>query len=487
MIKLILTFMLGIAALFSTLKNTTADELPECPGSPPIFLPLSKQPYCSKAGWDNCMGKVKLPGWNGIMYEGIWKDGKLDYGIITYNRSDKYKNTIKGRWKNSCSLIQNEIYVVNFSRPSAHNSHKTYIGKLNSNYNYHGRGTITFSNGTIQDGYFNKGKYVGKTNNFTKLTLQGAFDLLNFSKRISVQKNLQTLGLYNSLIDGKFGPRTLNSLKNYNKRYFKNSDLSTIKKASNLIEALLSEQFAPKVELKPEPVVVTAPKVELKPEPVVVTAPEKKSAKSSKRNLEEEFNLSFYGSFLHSEKISNALFFFGDIEKSDSFEFRKALRNHKIDLIVLSSPGGLVWEGLSIAGIINDKKLNTYIPQNSIKGKGNCASACSFMFFAGENRKANGELGVHQFYSADSSKKAEVGDTQKSAQFTVSEIIGFLNEFGTPPWVYERMFQQSNMYYFKENELLQLETEISELQQEQLTQVEAFVSELSIALEEGKN
>ena len=82
--------------------------------------------------------------------------------------------------------------------------------------------------------------------------------------------------------------------------------------------------------------------------------------------------------------------------------------------------------------------------------------------FAGATRNVEGKLGVHQFYSSDGSKKEEVGDTQKTAQFTVSEIIGFLNEFETPALVYERMFQQLEMYYFKEAELLQLETEVSD-------------------------
>ena len=135
-----------------------------------------------------------------------------------------------------------------------------------------------------------------------------------------------------------------------------------------------------------------------------------------------------------------------------------------------------------MAGIINDKRLDTFIPENSIRtGGGNCASACAFMFFAGESRKANGKLGVHQFYSADSSKKAEVGSTQKIAQFTVSEIIGFLNEFETPPWVYERMFQQSNMYYFKDSELLKLESESSEAQKDSYKETENFIAELRAA------
>jgi len=69
--------------------------------------------------------------------------------------------------------------------------------------------------------------------------------------------------------------------------------------------------------------------------------------------------LSLYGSFLHTEQVPNALFFFSDIEENDSFELRKAIRNHNIDTVVLSSRGGSVWEGLSMAGIIFDKGLKT--------------------------------------------------------------------------------------------------------------------------------
>lgn len=170
----------------------------------------------------------------------------------------------------------------------------------------------------------------------------------------------------------------------------------------------------------------------------------------------EDLELNFYGSFLHSEQVPNALFFFSDIEKNDSFELRKALRNHDIDTLVLSSRGGSVWEGLSMAGIIHDKKLTTYIPATAIDGEGNCASACSFMFFGGATRIAKGKLGVHQFYSGKPSSKDQIAKTEEIAQFTVSEIIGFLNEFETPPFVFEKMFQQTEMYYFSKPELEQI-------------------------------
>ena len=106
------------------------------------------------------------------------------------------------------------------------------------------------------------------------------------------------------------------------------------------------------------------------------------------------------------------------------------------------------------------------------------------MFFAGATGNVEGKLGVHQFLSKDSKKKEEVGDTQKTAQFTVSEIIGFLNEFETPSWVFERMFQQSEMYYFKETELVQLETEVSDELVAHYEKSEKFIKDLSKAFAE---
>ena len=478
--------MAGLSALCISNQKLSAADLPKCPGSPPIFLPLSKQPYCSKAGWHNCVGKVTLPGWNGFRYEGIWKNGRLSSGTITYNRSDKNKKSVTGQFKNDCRLIKSETYVVKFFHPNS-SGVKTYRGQLGSYWRFHGKGKLTFLSGKVQDGYFKDGKYVGTTNVFEKSILQSKFEARKASERKFIQQNIQKLGLYNYSVDGLFGNGTRNALTEYNDKFLDGANLKKPENVDKLFEAVIQHKFISEVVEKLPPKVLvnnpselevnpkTQPNIKTTSDPVTVIPAEE----GPERDLKKEFGLSLYGSFLHSEKAPKTLFFFSDIEKNDSFEFRKALRNHNIDLVVLSSPGGLVWEGLSIAGIIHDKKLNTYVPKNSLKGKGNCASACSFMFFAGEEKAVNGMLGVHQFYSGDSSKKAEIGDAQKSAQFTVSEIIGFLNEFGTPPWVYERMFQQSNMYYFKENELLQLETETTELQAVKFREIETFISNLS--------
>ena len=195
-----------------------------------------------------------------------------------------------------------------------------------------------------------------------------------------------------------------------------------------------------------------------------------------------KLGVSFYGSFLHTDRVPNALFFFSDIKDNDSFELRKALRNHDIDTVVLSSRGGSVWEGLNMAGIIHDKGLKTYIPEKGISEVGNCASACSFMFFGGSSRVADGNLGVHQFYSVSAKQNAQIGTTQSNAQFTVSEIIGFLNEFRTPPFVYERMFQQQEMYYFNDAEKQVINRNTVEITEEQKDKIYQFIYYFNLEL-----
>lgn len=196
--------------------------------------------------------------------------------------------------------------------------------------------------------------------------------------------------------------------------------------------------------------------------------------------IEKKLGIRVYGSFLYSEKVPNALFFFSDIEKNDSFELRKALRNHDIEILVLSSRGGSVWEGLNMAGIIYDKKLITYVPKLGLSSEGNCASACAFMFFGGSTRIADGKLGVHQFYSGSAYESANVGESQGEAQFAVSEIIGFLNEFETPPFVYERMFQQSEMYYFDDKEMEQIKRVNVPIKQSQRSKIDNFINDFII-------
>ena len=177
-------------------------------------------------------------------------------------------------------------------------------------------------------------------------------------------------------------------------------------------------------------------------------------------------------------------FFLIQLNSTIVFQFRKALHNHNVNLIVLSSSGGSVLEGLNIAGIIHDRQLNTYIPKTGREEEGNCASACSFMFFAGATRSIEGKLGVHQFSSGDQPKKEKFKEVEGNTQFKVSEIIGFLNEFETPPWVFKKMFQHADMYYFKEKELVKLETEVPDEMAADYEKSEKFISDFAKAFAE---
>ena len=82
----------------------------------------------------------------------------------------------------------------------------------------------------------------------------------------------------------------------------------------------------------------------------------------------------------------------GDIEEGDVLNFRRILMvAPKARLMTLNSGGGLVSAGLLIADDVHARELATLIPSGS-----QCFSACSFVFLAGIERQADGDLGVHQ-------------------------------------------------------------------------------------------
>ena len=126
-------------------------------------------------------------------------------------------------------------------------------------------------------------------------------------------------------------------------------------------------------------------------------------------------------------------------------DLKKALReNPTISTLILSNnPGGLVHIGLVIAEEVYERGLNTYIPPESY-----CASACSFVFFAGKNRIADGRLGVHQISAPELSGE--------QAQFGVSDIVATLPKYGVSADVLGIMFSTpaKDMYYFTPQEVV---------------------------------
>jgi hypothetical protein len=160
-----------------------------------------------------------------------------------------------------------------------------------------------------------------------------------------------------------------------------------------------------------------------------------------------------YGSFRFDARLPSVLFLVGRIDAGDSFELRRAMREHGIRLVVTASGGGNLYEGLQLAAILNDNEIATYLPAGL-----NCESSCANVFFGGTVRRARGDLGVHQFYSGaeDASAPQRKDVTTASVQYTTADIIGIMNSLETPPFVYERMFSTTGIYYFSEREKEQL-------------------------------
>jgi len=199
--------------------------------------------------------------------------------------------------------------------------------------------------------------------------------------------------------------------------------------------------------------------------------------------LYQNFEIQEYaeGAFFVSYKLPNTLFFNKKIEAPQYEEFRRAVVEHNVIRVVLNSPGGSIYEGLLIAGMIFDKKIDTYIPEGY-----KCYSACSFLFFAGKERHADGRLGVHQFsYGGDSGdKKEKIGTIANDSQLTIADIIQYLNEFDTPPKIFEWMLRTdpSDMYVLNKYNLQEIgNDDISEKFEDEIRKINSFLSKLQFA------
>lgn len=119
----------------------------------------------------------------------------------------------------------------------------------------------------------------------------------------------------------------------------------------------------------------------------------------------------------------------GPITEGAALDFRRALRAAPdARQIILDSEGGDVQAGLLIADDIHQRALATYIPPES-----GCYSACSYVFLAGNERKVEGKLGVHQISSTS--------PDLVRAQLAISDIIEVLGRFDTSPEVMQVMLK----------------------------------------------
>ena len=178
----------------------------------------------------------------------------------------------------------------------------------------------------------------------------------------------------------------------------------------------------------------------------------------------------YEGNFLFFEDIPNTLFLIGEVEQQSELKFRRALREHEIEKLVLLSPGGDVDAGLSIASIVNDRKIATYVPALPVVSEDfqtvapetlGCMSACAFIYFGGVERYIHGEVGIHQIRTSipeeqldgvEVSLRQAMEHFEASSQSSVAEIISTLNTFNVPPEIYVYMFDSLDMYFLNEKQ-----------------------------------
>lgn len=127
-----------------------------------------------------------------------------------------------------------------------------------------------------------------------------------------------------------------------------------------------------------------------------------------------------FAPFVYREDDPSFLILAGEIDIRTSLNFSRFVLEHGVPkIILLNSPGGIVHVALDVALKVDALAIATAIPEES-----GCYSACAFIFLAGSERYADGDLGVHQINSAE----ADLYD----GQLTLSDMIDVLNQFNTP-------------------------------------------------------
>lgn len=104
-----------------------------------------------------------------------------------------------------------------------------------------------------------------------------------------------------------------------------------------------------------------------------------------------------YAPFSLDPELPGVLFLDGDLTEDAGLAFLDAIIDHpETELLVLRSEGGIGTIGVGIAKMVAEIGLDTVIPHNAF-----CYSSCAFVFFAGSQHVALGELGVHQSSTVD--------------------------------------------------------------------------------------
>ena len=149
------------------------------------------------------------------------------------------------------------------------------------------------------------------------------------------------------------------------------------------------------------------------------------------------------------------VFFQGPILLDEIDDIISQLDEKKPKLILLNSIGGNILGALRFAKYVRKNQMNTWIAH-----KQTCASACALVFLAGTQRLSEGNLIVHQYLppAEQGNEKIAMDAAWISVQKIIGETITLLNSFGTPRFVFERIFSSPNLYAFTKAEMAELNT-----------------------------
>lgn len=137
--------------------------------------------------------------------------------------------------------------------------------------------------------------------------------------------------------------------------------------------------------------------------------------------------VSDYFPFVYDTDDPEVLHHINEINMRTPVMFERALRAFPdVTTVSLSGDGGTVQAALAIAYSIRSAGLKTFIREGQ-----HCHSSCAFLFFAGVERSAEGELGLHQL----ASKTNHLG----AGQIVLADIVGALNDFDIPSTVLQLM------------------------------------------------
>src|SRR5262249_15267863 len=131
--------------------------------------------------------------------------------------------------------------------------------------------------------------------------------------------------------------------------------------------------------------------------------------------------------FTHDGNDGRYLYLTGAIGEDDDRNFERALDGN-VEIIVLTSTGGLLAEAENIARVIRRRGLRTEVPVN-------CSSACVLAWSAGKPRTVSGKLSVHCATLLGSPRQCDTAGRER--------MIGFLREMNAPAGVI-RMQEAAN-------------------------------------------